>query len=179
MRRFNEVPNSLLDKLQEEGLIKRPIRRSIPNHGMDDEGRRGGFEKVLVNGERENVLVHIETDDGGRLTVQLPSDDRDPSAEYHPSSGERVVHFDASGRRRSQELSATLGTQTSGVGTQASCPDDCTFWCTCATFCDPTTLSIYEPCPNCWLPWENCKKVDDICDGCTCGEGGDSYCEPV
>lgn len=178
---LNKASGDLLAALEEDGLLSTPYHRQVPTHAMEDDLDRGGIEKLRISTpeeERQNVLIHNETDDGGRLTLRLPIGDREASAEYVSGEEPRIVGYDASGERKERKFSVDKDTTVSSDEvTTASCENDCTFWCTCGV-CPPTTYTIREPCPNCWLPWDSCKTAENICDGCVCDTDTDPICQP-
>lgn len=165
-RRLEETSTELLDALANDDLISEPYATSVPAHQMKDPDTLGGIERVEINGEEENILVHKPTTNGGRLSLLLPMDGGDASAEYFPKEEEKIVEYFPSGHRQVRK-------QPRDVQTQATCNDYCT---RCCTYCKPSGLKEQEPCPNCWIG--NCKTVNTDCDGCDCSNYPSEDCVP-
>lgn len=152
--------SELLDTLADDDLVSEPYVTSFPYQQMDDPEALGGIERVQLDGDRENVLLHKPTSDGGRLTLRLPVGDRNASATYIPKDQQKRVEYYASGRKEVQELSDR-------VGLQATCDNYCTNYCcdNVGKVCTDNDTAIQEPCPNCWLG--NCRTVGYNCEtGC-------------
>lgn len=163
-QQVESISSKLLHALYADGHIDKPNKTSFPYHQMDDESQLGGIEKVQIDGGSENVIIHKPTDDGGRLSLLIPGDNKPAIAEYYPIDGKKVIAYNAMGDRGIQERRKGVGIQATCDGT--SCVDEAVH-CPCNSLdCNAPNDKIFlAECPNCWIPGD-CIIARYECNSC-------------
>ncbi|WP_276299050.1 hypothetical protein [Halorussus lipolyticus] len=140
------VNQQLLDALVADGHISEPSANIFPAHKMSNKEYAGGVERLLA-GEIDQRIFHKQTNQGGRLSLNVPTGEHSPFAVFHPKDGSNRVFYDAKGNK--EEISTS---------------DHCNgCWCTWDAACVGDAWVCDEHCPNCWVG--DCQTVKYGC-GC-------------
>jgi hypothetical protein len=136
----------LFKVLTSEGYLSGQPSDEFSTHQLSSNSKRGGVERLQVNGDNEQFLFHKYVN-GGRLEINL-NEKAPMTAVFYPKDATETIEYLVKNDYKPQ-------IQAQGCNTTACQCDDCVYCCGGWAFGD--AFYCYQDCPNCWIA--DCHRV--------------------